>query len=201
MEKQDIADSTIAYYEENSAAYAETTLQADLSALYDKFEKMIPAGGRILDLGCGSGRDSRHFIKAGYEVTAVDASQAMAKLAEKTAKIPVRVMKAEEINYNHEFDGIWACAVLLHVEKKKMQGTIERVMKALKKDGTAYFSWKYGERERMDGGRYFADYTEQSLRQLLKTVSAADVLDIWITSDTVPGRKEIHWVNALVKRK
>ena len=74
---------TLDFYNNNSKTYIETTLSADMRHLYNDFLNNIPKGGHILDLGCGSGRDSLEFIKRGYKITAVDGSKELASAASK----------------------------------------------------------------------------------------------------------------------
>ena len=68
-------NQTIAYYDDFANAYAEQTVYADMSAIYEHFEKYLTSGAAVLDAGCGSGRDSLHFMKAGYAVTAITAKR------------------------------------------------------------------------------------------------------------------------------
>ena len=72
-------DTTIEYYEEHADDFVELTLDADMSTVYTRLEKWLNEGDSILDLGCGSGRDSRYFSGKGYEVTTVDPSPAVEK--------------------------------------------------------------------------------------------------------------------------
>ena len=67
--------NTLKYYNDNAKAYIENTIKADVSDLYAHFLPKVPEGGSILDLGCGSGRDSKYFLEQGYQVTAVDGSE------------------------------------------------------------------------------------------------------------------------------
>ena len=69
------------YYEENASEFFESTVTADMVDLYTSFLSMVSPGGRILDLGCGSGRDSKYFIRQGFQVEAMDGSPALCRLA------------------------------------------------------------------------------------------------------------------------
>ena len=73
--------NTLDYYNKNSEEYFNSTLNVDMTNTYKPFLKLVPKGGKILDLGCGSGRDSMNFMKLGYEVTAVDGAKELAKKA------------------------------------------------------------------------------------------------------------------------
>ena len=107
-------ETTIAFYDEQ---YAESTVHLNMQKFYDRFEKYLPEGASVLDAGCGSGRDSKHFMERGYTVTAFDASETMCECASKLTGQEVRKLTFQEMDYHDCFDGIWACASLLHVQK------------------------------------------------------------------------------------
>src|SRR4051812_32992697 len=108
---------TIAYYDRNAADFAAQTADLDLGPLHDRFLVHVGAGGRILDAGCGVGRDALAFAQRGYEVVAFDASPAMARLARARVdnRLVVHLMRFEAMTWLAAFDGIWTCASLLDV--------------------------------------------------------------------------------------
>ena len=83
-----------------------------------------------IDLGCGSGRDSKHFIEKGFRVVPVDGSPEMCKFAESYLGSPVRCLQFSKLDYKKESDGIWACASLLHVPKQNLDAVMQRVERA-----------------------------------------------------------------------
>ncbi len=194
---------TIKYYNDHADRYSAATRNADMSDLYQRFEENLKPGCRILDLGCGSGRDSKYFLDKGYDVVSLDASEAMCrKTQELTGKEAVH-MRIEDMDYENEFDAVWACASLLHVPKRDMHKILEKVMKALKVDGVLYASWKYGKSEQTrDDGRTFANYSEPKVCDMVDSVSGAALEDVWTSQDVRPDRTgQGHlWVNVLVKK-
>lgn len=194
---------TIEYYNTHADRYSEITRNADMSDIYKRFEEHLKPGSRILDLGCGSGRDSKYFLDKGYKVVSLDASEAMCrKTQELTGKAAVH-MRIEDMNYENEFDAVWACASLLHVAKSDMHKILEKAMKALKVGGVLYASWKYGKSERtLDDGRTFANYTEARVCDMVALVSGASLEDVWTSQDVRLDRiGQGHlWVNVLVKK-
>ena len=72
---------TLDYYNENAEAFCENTVNADMSSQYNMFEKYMFDGARVLDFGCGSGRDTKYFIEQGYHVEAIDGSEELCKRA------------------------------------------------------------------------------------------------------------------------
>ena len=72
--------NTLSYYDASGESYCSSTVNADMSAAWKRFSFFLKRG-RILDFGCGSGRDSLHFLSHGYEVEAWDGSEVMCRLA------------------------------------------------------------------------------------------------------------------------
>ena len=149
-------ETTIAFYDEK---YAESTAHLDMQQFYDRFEKYLPEGASVLDAGCGSGRDSKHFIEKGYTVTAFDASETMCECASKMTGLEVRKLTFQEMDYKDCFDGIWACASLLHVPENELSIVLSKLFLSLRDGGVLYASWKCGEAERVEdsSGRFFSD--------------------------------------------
>ncbi|MBR2523896.1 MAG: methyltransferase domain-containing protein [Clostridiales bacterium] len=119
MERKEHINRSIDYYNTRSDLFINSSVNADMASLYEIFESYIEPGSYILDLGCGSGRDSKYFTSKGYRVLAVDPSEEICKKAEELLKTEVRCIKAEELNYIDEFDAVWACASLLHANSAK----------------------------------------------------------------------------------
>ena len=192
---------TIEFYNKYAEEFYNATVSADMSETCDKFLKYIAPGGKILDAGCGSGRDSLYFIKHGYKVVSIDASEEMVRLSSKLTGQQTLLMKFEDIDFKDEFDGIWACASLLHVPKMEIKGVMTRLAQALKENGIFYGSFKYGEGEEFRGERLFNFYDENSLRALISEIKQLEVLEILVTEDVRPGKEGEMWVNCLCKKE
>ncbi|KAI5911889.1 DUF3427 domain-containing protein [Azoarcus sp. PA01] len=191
--------NTLAYYAANAARFFDDTVAVDMSALHARFLAHVPAGGLILDAGCGSGRDSKAFIAAGYRVAAFDASPELARLAAEHLGGPVAVRRIQEVDEQARYDGIWACASLLHVREAEIPDALRLLCRALKPGATLYLSFKLGEGERTHEGRHFTDANEMRLRGWIAEQAELDAVECWTTVDQRPGREE-HWLNALVRR-
>src|SRR5829696_2513263 len=151
---------TVAYYEANAERFVEDTFEVDMRPLYAPFLTLLPAGARVLDAGCGPGRDSLAFVARGHEVTAFDASEAMARLASRRTGLPVLRLSFDRVGFEVGFDGVWACASLLHVPRRDMPGVLHRLARALEPHGVLYASFRHGDGEAVRGGRLFSDYRE-----------------------------------------
>lgn len=190
---------SIDYYEQYANVYYEDTVNIDMSKIRDKFLELLPENADVLDLGCGSGRDGKALEEAGCYVTLLDGSAQMCKLAEITTGKEVLNLRFEEMEFEEVFDGIWACASLLHVPEREIDQIMEKVCFALKPGGILYVSFQYGEKEQIRDQRLFHDYTPDSLGKMLKRQKELEILEIWIDKDA--RRKDKNWVNALAKKK
>jgi 2-polyprenyl-3-methyl-5-hydroxy-6-metoxy-1,4-benzoquinol methylase len=191
---------TVGYYNRNAARYVADTVEVDLSALQQRFLAQVPAGGFILDAGCGSGRDSHAFLQQGYRVRAFDAASEIARRAAEHIQQPVQVQRFEELDERAAYDGIWACASLLHLPAAEIPNALQRLWTALKSAGVLYLSLKHGDGERVDAeGRRFTDATEARLRDWVAELQEVATIDCWLTPDERPDRTET-WLNALVGR-
>ena len=198
--------STLDYYDRNSAKFVSDTVNIAFTGIQDRFLSYLEPGSLILDFGCGSGRDSRYFLSKGFRVEACDGSQEMARIASETAGIPVRRMLFEELSEVERYDGIFACASILHVPYSGLADILVKIERALKKGGTAYISFKYGDFEGERSGRYFTDMNEERLRERLAAAAAIGagpglkIIESWITGDARPGREKEKWLNVILRK-
>jgi len=179
------------YYNDNAAAFVESTLHVDMRPLYSYFLPLLPDKANILDLGCGSGRDSKAFMKRGYRVTAMDACLKIAALAEAVIGQKVLTERAQDMAFLHRFDGIWACASLLHIPLAELPEVFVRLARALTPGGVIYCSIKYGAGEHLRTGRHFTDMDELSFDGLIKGVPDLQIQKYWVTVDRRPERKQL----------
>ena len=191
--------NTIDFYNQNAATFFESTSNVDMTPLYQRFLSLIPNNGRILDAGCGSGRDGKAFKAMGYAVDAFDASHALAKLATEFSGVTVDVLSFTEFERPSTYDGIWACASLLHLPSTDLPTALSRLWSSLKEGGVIYTSFKLGQSERLKDGRHFTDLDDTGLRNLFKYFSNVAHIETWITHDQRPERNE-QWLNALIQK-
>lgn len=194
-------DPTLSFYEAEAQSFFASTVDVDMRPLYAPFLRELTAGALILDAGCGSGRDARAFRELGYSVTAMDPSPALAKLAEAHCGLPVEIGSFQDIDWRERFDGIWACASLLHVPLAELPDVFLRLAQALRPGGVLYVSFKHGRGEREHGGRRFTDLDESGLAQLLRVTQDLVVIETWITADQRVGREHERWLNALLRSR
>ena len=194
--------NTLDYYNKNSEEYFNSTLNVDMTNTYKEFLKLVPEGGKILDLGCGSGRDSMNFMKLGYEVTAVDGSKELAKRASVLLGKEVIVSTFEELELKEKFHGIWACASLLHIKREDLKIVLNNLYNNLDDKGVFYMSFKYGEKEYVDDkNRYFNCFTDESIISFINENTKYNILGLYITEDKLGRVNEVKWVNLICNKK
>ena len=194
-------NTTIEYYENNAESFSQGTLNVDFSDVQNRFASLMPDGAFILDFGCGSGRDTKYFLGRGFKVDAVDGSENLCKIATENTGMQVRNMLFSDLDADEIYDGIWACSSILHLPKVELRDVFRRMIRALKKDGYIYTSFKYGETEGIRKGRYFTDFTEETFREFIREMPETEVIDEWLSADVRPGRSEEKWLNLILKKR
>ena len=195
----DKTEYTLNYYNEQAEKFVQGTVDVEFSHLQNQFIEMLPAGGTILDLGCGSGRDSKAYKNAGFKVIAVDGSEALCKIAGEYIGQEVICCKFQDLEVKEKLDGVWACATLLHLEKEDVVKTMQKLTDCLVPGGIFYASFKYGDFSGDRNGRFFTDMTEDSFAELLKQVEWLEIVKQMITEDARPDRSE-RWLNVFLKK-
>lgn len=216
------------YYRQNAQRFFTDTASVDMSALYPPFVNCLPPGARILDAGCGSGRDVKAFSEMGFDVEAFDASVELVELARQLSGKPVAQMRFQDVDVVERYDGIWCCASLLHVSEAELPGVMTKLAMALKPGGVGYLSFKHGRGEREKDGRRFTDMDRAGLQKLVERINtpggdpltknmteikseagseditvkrfALEIDKIWQTGDVLIGRGDEVWLNAIIRK-
>lgn len=211
IESREKEKRTLSYYDENASAFCEGTRNADMSEMRGRFLRYLKQGALILDAGCGSGRDSKFFMESGYRVVALDGSKEMCRQASAYLGQEVQCRRFEEIDEKEVYDGIWACASLLHVPYELLPNVIARLIVALVDGGVLYASFKYGEEEREAGGRYFTDLKEEGWKKVLEEAEEEkkgnkseskklETIECFVTGDVREGRGGEKWLNVVGRK-
>jgi len=186
------------YYDINAKEYIENTINCDMSFHYQKFLKYLPKTGKILDVGFGSGRDMIYFKSLGYDVEGIDTSIEFVKNMKKKG-FNVRLKSACELNSKCEYDGIWACASLLHIKRDELEEVLIRCINALKENGVLYCSFKYGDKEIEKDNRYFNYINEESINFIIKN-NNLKLVELYNSIDVRKERKNEEWLNIIIGR-
>lgn len=191
-------NSTLNYYNENAKAYFDKTKDIDVKNDYNVFLKYLSKKANILDLGCGSGRDSKYFIKKGYNVTALDGSIELCNLATAYIGKPVLNMDFIDLRFNNEFNGIWAFASLLHLDRKSFLDVLGKLYTALKHGGVLYLDMKLkADFSQNEGDLYVSYYSKETLFNLLES-NKFSIKEYSITKDVL-GR-DLNWISIVAKK-
>jgi len=110
-------------------------------------------------------------------------------------------MRFQQVEWKNRFDGIWACASLLHVPQAELPDVLHRLARALKSSGILFASFTYGSGERVDNGRHFTDLDEEALACLLDQTGDFQAIETWTSSDLRPGRESERWLNTLLRNR
>lgn len=178
--------------------------------LMEVFEKYLPEGGKVLDGGCGSGRDTESFRQHGFDVTGLDVSDGLIHEAKKTypeSKFLVGDIRSLPFP-EEDFDGIWANASLLHFETREdVLGSLREFFRVLKDKGILYVSVKLQtgdektgleEDKRFAEARFFQYFTEDEMKELLHEAGFA------IESSRVEqskSRENVVWIQIFGKKR
>ena len=191
-------DTTLSWYRENAIQYAEETRNSlVLDALWEFLSRM-KEGGTILDYGSGSGRDSAYFINKGFSVDSLDGSAEMKAQAERLFGIKVKLSSFLSLEEKDKYDGIWAQASILHLEEHDLRVALTLIERALKRDGVFYSSFRKGEGDGYENGRWYTNMTERRFLSFLP--ASLYVEKIWESQDVRPGVSRT-WLSIICRKK
>ena len=193
-------DKTLEYYNKKAHEFVNNTVSVNFTDTQDLFLEYLPENGYILDFGCGSGRDTKYFKEKGYKIEAIDGSEELCQIASEYSGIKVECMLFQDLNENDQYDGIWACASILHLSKTEMKDVLKKMIRSLKKNGIIYTSFKYGEFEGMRNDRYFSDFTEKIFQEYFINIEGVELEKQWVTADVRPDRGEEKWLNIILRK-
>ncbi|MFO7781152.1 MAG: class I SAM-dependent methyltransferase, partial [Spirochaetia bacterium] len=145
MSNSDDTDPTLAYYETNAARITADYEAVDLSATLERIVRRLPAAARILELGAGSGRDAALLLGRGFEVTALDGSEAMAERAaslhpELAGRIRVHRLPVPLPFADAAFDAVLSLATLMHLHRAAIADVLAECRRVLRPGGTLALS-------------------------------------------------------------
>lgn len=196
--------STLKYYSDNAAQVAERyeSVVSDLSAHFaDSFSK----GGKILDIGCGSGRDLAVLYKLGYDCYGVDPTQEFVAIAQQLhSELENRIFLGNlpdlQVPFNDNFDGVLCSAVLMHIDIEQLPATAMAIKSCLKVGGRLLYSvpskrTDLVESNRDLNGRLFIPDQAVRLNSLFSSMGFTEIAS-WTNSDSM-GRDSVEWVSVL----
>lgn len=170
--------ATLRYYQETAATYAGSGAGGQNRFLADFMATLRP-GARVLDLGCGGGRDAAAMLDRGFDVDAVEGAPSIARLAAARIGRAVRVMRFDQLAAVSSYDAVWASASLIHVPRAALPGILARIFAALKPGGRHFATYKAGGVAARDSaGRYYNYPSADELRAFYTAAAAWDDIGI-----------------------
>ena len=106
-----------------------------------------------------------------------------------------------EVEWSAEFDGVWACASLVHMPRNQIAEAVIRLAKALKPGGIFYASFKPGDGEVFRDGRLFNNYNHQSFARLIACIPELDLVEVWFSEHVRPERQSEMWLNTILSKR
>ena len=168
--------------------------------IQDRFLALLPKGAKILDFGCGSGRDTKYFIEKGFRAEGVDGSEELCRIASENTGTTVRHMMFNELDEIDTYDGIWACASILHLPKSELRDVLMKMIRAVKDGGYLYVSFRHGDFEGYINDRYFSYFTEEGFEEFIGDLQEIKIVDKWVSEDVRPDRREMKWLNLILRK-
>ena len=161
---------TLTVYAQKASDYVELTQGiAEKDPLLKRFLEGVPAGGHLLDLGCGPGAYAGVMADQGFRVTATDAVPEMIEIAKAFRGVDARVATFDEIDEEDLYDGIWSNFSLLHAPRADMPKHLAALKRALRPGGLFHIALKSGDGEMRDSlGRRYAYFQMEELEALLE---------------------------------
>lgn len=209
MKVKGFAD-TIDWYNRNARVYAKATyLHAPIGIIH-QFIKMLPGRPKVLDAGCGPGRDSAILHSKGAIVTGLDISQGLLKIAkEKNPEITFVEANFLELPFENEsFSGIWAHAALVHLETvEDVKNSLKEFHRVLNKKGILHIYVKAQTGNEKTAivtddvshhDRFFRYYTRDEMRDYLEDLGFK--IRQMVMDEDLPGRKEVKWISIFAEK-
>lgn len=163
-------EPTLNFYDEEATNYADMAHEMARPVELSAFVERLPAGGHVLDLGCGSGWAAHHFARLGFQVTAMDGSAGLAQEAKARYGLDVIVQRFSDMDWENAFDGVWAWFTLMHAPRDQMDANLARVARALKPGGQFVIGFQEGDRDIKDSlGRHYSYFTQADMTARLET--------------------------------
>lgn len=207
----DYLDETINIYNSVAATYA--VQQRDHGPVLQRkhFISLLPMNGKILDAGCTAGRDSAYFVEQGFKVVGVDLSEKLLELA-RFAVPRAKFYSADIRHLSFEksmFDGIWACASILHIKHKDLPSVFTEFFTVLKPGGILYVHVKKGEGEEYieepsipGRKRFYSLFSKEQLKKYCEDAgfTVLEVFEVNPKKAYADGRMSRMWVDCFAKK-
>ena len=199
--------NTISYYEENAKSLISRYESADINEVQELLLQIFEPNSKLLEIGCGSGRDASFMIKNNFDVIAIDGSKNMIEEAKKihpelSEKLLHKTLPSN-LDFNKTFDGIYSIATLMHLSKIDLEKTISKIYDLLNQNGkflmsVSLFRDDIDENGFDDKGRYFLVLSFDKWISLLENIGFT-ILETQTNVDGL-GRGGIEWLTLVAQK-
>ena len=197
---------TVNYYSENAQAVA-ARYESVVSNLSESFQFSFKANSKLLDIGCGSGRDLAFLVSLGHDCFGLDATPEFVELSQNVhpelkGKIVQSALPTFEPPFGGQFDGILCSAVLMHIPEDQLVPAALSVKRCLKKGGRLLYSVPC---KRLDvvtenrdaNGRLFIPDQSDRLQTIFEQLEFC-LISKWVNADSL-GRDSVEWISVLME--
>ena len=200
---EDSVKQTIQTYDKYAKVYADYTSEKLFQYQLNKFISLIKKSPKVLDAGCGAGRDSEYLAEEDCEVIGIDLSEGLLKEArERAPKAKLQKMDFTQTSFkSEEFDGIWCMASLCDIPKKETSEALKEFNRVLKKEGIVYIAVKKGEGEKIimkklyeNNPRFYSFFMEKEIEDLIKSSNFG------IISSTTTDDDGTEWIEIFARK-
>lgn len=199
--KKSAVEINVDWYDQNAELYDRNANRCNPKDHVSSFISQLPPGARILDAGCGNGRDMETFKEFGFDVHGFDASRMMCGLSAQRVGASERVRQLSFSQYadpTDSWDGIWAMASLVHVEDEDIGDVVHNLTRSLRPGGIFFAALKIGEENAVTPeGRRMAMVNEEKIRELF--VNIGD-LRTQVEVAKGSGGVEQTWLNVVLTK-
>lgn len=188
------------HYNLDSIKVLDNRMQGNMEEAYQSFLKRVPKNGIILDVGCGSGRDSLYFKEKGHMVISTETSEELCQKAGEYIGQAVLFCRVDDIHFKLPLDGIWACGSLINLDHETLIRVLKHLHCYLKDSGMIYASFMYGDYEGERNDNFYLDLQEARAEEVF-TEAGFNVEKMWISEHPNEEDVDIKWLNILANKK
>lgn len=196
-------EKVIHQYEKEAKAYFKEITTGDLPQ--KKWEEMLmkhlKKGAHILDLGCGAGNASKVFKAHGFQITMMDGAKNLCELASDYVGEKAICQRFDELSDVQIYDGVWACASLLHVPKAHLPDILHKIYQSLKQPGYFYTLFKEGDKTYSFNDLPFTELTVAQMETWLAPYEDFNLLEVKRTPDPRKDHPGEDWLHFILKKE
>ena len=190
---------TIRYYNNKAEELTNKYNSVDFRIIQKSISIYLIGYTRILEVGCGSGRDANYLINNGFEVIGIDGSEEMLKKAEGSyPKLKGKLIKAilpdEFPDFENKFEGAYSIAMLMHLDAMGIDKVLKKLNATLFLGSPVYISVS-GKRD-IDDDRYFIDFSKNDWISTFKQ-NGFIINDILESQDAT--NRDVIWYSFLME--